>query len=810
MSGNIWQLATDWGFLMSGDAEKPDAVYNAGRINDALRLDDGTLLVASDTSGVWIADDTGGAATPLFRRQTQPNLRRLCLGPLAAKHVYAGGEFLWETDIRFSPIDLGRWREIPVRDSLRNPLNPGVIHDIAVTIDGLIVLAADNGIFWAPVVTAASPTYVFKRAVDSPGIPSGRYSAVAASRSSDLPVAVGAEQRTGMTTPQPFGLFFGKRTATDLELHLAQVNPATVVPSNMFRISIASCAGDRSIMYAVAGGSNDGMYCILRSRDGGLLWDVVGSKVNGNDRQKLFGDTTDVAGGLQWYSNCIAVSTAAPTPTAPEKVAVGWTNGYFTSVDQGTSWDEIPSTSEGLHADFQGLRFDRNDAAQNTIYVCSDGGIAITNDLGHKHSSLCNRHLPNLQLYRGAHGDRTGSLLAISMQDNGNRSCVLYPQTQPWKEIEGNVDGRLVAFIRNGQLLSYSNNEGTPAGVHEFRFDPAKEIFKSSLGIIPLAGAPSGAGLTLTENLITAARPWWGGVDQIWPLEAVNTPTWKNADNEPLVATAGSGGSVFGLFMGKTDHDLRWDLLGSFVPQMNETIFSVVLQLDPSQEWNPVASNPPTFLGLSAEDYTGIETDWTWSFTAAPRRIFVTSDTNVYSSGDNGRTWTTLVRGLPRTPHCVDLRFAREDSGATWLYLATYGWSIQRLLLNATPGPLRTVVLDPGETFILVEHGGGDDTDTQAISRREAQINVLAPVQTMRVLHAFENITITMSVRVQYVVDDSVRVAYHLILHNSDDGGGADTNGSFVLQPFETHKEVASVGYVGDSGSAIFTMTHAM
>lgn len=61
-------------------------------------------------------------------------------------------------------------------------------------------------------------------------------------------------------------------------------------------------------MYAVAGGRNDGMYCILRSLDGGLEWNVVSSKIYGDNSQKLFSDTIDVASGLQWYSICITVS----------------------------------------------------------------------------------------------------------------------------------------------------------------------------------------------------------------------------------------------------------------------------------------------------------------------------------------------------------------------------------------------------------------------------------------------------------------------------------------------------------------------
>jgi hypothetical protein len=55
--------------------------------------------------------------------------------------------------------------------------------------------------------------------------------------------------------------------------------------------------------------------------------------------------------------------------------------------------------------------------------------------------------------------------------------------------------------------------------------------------------------------------------------------------------------------------------------------------------------------------------------------VLVSTDDRVYISREDGATWRQASLGLPRNPHCADLRFASSYSGA-WLYLSTFGRSV--------------------------------------------------------------------------------------------------------------------------------------
>lgn len=68
--------------------------------------------------------------------------------------------------------------------------------------------------------------------------------------------------------------------------------------------------------------------------------------------------------------------------------------------------------------------------------------------------------------------------------------------------------------------------------------------------------------------------------------------------------------------------------------------------------------------------------------TTTPPTLYVATSSQVFQSQDSGDTWFDFTANLPKAAGCNDLRWVQETSGVTFLYLATFGWSVFRRPLN--------------------------------------------------------------------------------------------------------------------------------
>jgi hypothetical protein len=88
---------------------------------------------------------------------------------------------------------------------------------------------------------------------------------------------------------------------------------------------------------------------------------------------------------------------------------------------------------------------------------------------------------------------------------------------------------------------------------------------------------------------------------------------------------------------------------------------------DGGAHWATAAS------GLPNEVFYAMECD----VHSLPAAIYVATDDQVYASIDEGLSWKSMSTGLPRRPHCADLRIGTSD-----LYLSTFGASVWRMNLR--------------------------------------------------------------------------------------------------------------------------------
>src|SRR5262249_20322130 len=139
-----------------------------------------------------------------------------------------------------------------------------------------IVLATAMGVFWA-VIPQLGSDYVWRAVttlVDGGTFPPGTYSGLAVSGARVVVAAWGVD--LGL---HHYGVFHGDWSSGDLIMARSDMPPRgptdfTSVDQNMFRTSLAVCADDPTVLYAVSSSEFLTLGPLLRSGDGGRSWVV--------------------------------------------------------------------------------------------------------------------------------------------------------------------------------------------------------------------------------------------------------------------------------------------------------------------------------------------------------------------------------------------------------------------------------------------------------------------------------------------------------------------------------------------------------
>jgi hypothetical protein len=325
-------------------------------------------------------------------------------------------------------------------------------------------------------------------------------------------------------------------------------------------------------------------------------------------------------------------------------------------------------------------------------------------------------------------------LVSAGSQDNGNLCCRLFPTPTPWVDLSG-CDGGWNAFIADGALLHA--NMCSPAGpVVATTFTTTGEVIRST--VVPIAVPPDPAGLKgpFGEAVVRPTFRNEAGKrleaiaslnHQVYGLfvDEIDSPrySWELIAAIPAgeqVSAVGSfhGGSIFaGTMNGKMYNiDARRGTvlaLPVVVPRpgpdaaitmaaitrivfLSETeVFAILngvtatsTMIDPvtgAKVTKPVTSIyvikldglkwvvTPGF-GLANRPLYALEAI-ALPNSEVPRALIAATDEHVYITRDDGANWQPAGSGLPRTPHCADLRFVSIQNEA-WIYLSTYGRSL--------------------------------------------------------------------------------------------------------------------------------------
>lgn len=713
--------------------------WHSGHVNAVLTVGDPVtdVLVGADSGGVWrVRPPVTGPerSSPRGDDWDNPDVMCLARGVDGPRHVYAGchgsygaPEAIYETDPRAAePLD--SWLPVPP------PAGIGTVHGIAADpATRRLVVAGAGGVWWTlvPGLQPGPRTYRWAQAFTQPcsglAIVEPGFVPVVSTWGGASLVARGSWRRT---IRGGWGLQFTAASTPALT--------SSAVPA-LGRSSIAVCASNRQRLYCVvsAAGSLQNVPVpptiagLVASADGGRTWTALAPTVV-SERPGVM--LASVAGQQGGYNNCIGVS-----PVDPDTVAVGWQAGTWLSSDGGRVFHHLDSVH--LHADVHALAFEPADRSGATLYIGSDGGLAVTTDLGATFDTTLDRRLLTLQFAtsekRDFWGNFTGSpavagLVAGGAQDHGVLYAVL--GHGPWRALTGG-DGAGGVFIESGQLLlaEASANPmriatwdpgtvamGSPAVVPAVQRDgstiaglpdpaveavdhPGFQLDGETLYAIATGTSVAG-GDPVTANFVYglfAAPPASAG-------DAAADPTWRYLGGIPRNMTGWTAGSRDGtrVAVGAANPGYLYRVTpgtgavpplpfpppvtagqpdiassrvtrivelsdGTLLATYNNRTSGQILRLRPRDSaWTQLNGLPGS--GLPNAKVFGLAAD-------ALEYLYAATDDRVYASDDGGDVWRPMSDGLPRRPHCGDVRaVGRPGLDVYGLYLATWGRSVWR------------------------------------------------------------------------------------------------------------------------------------
>jgi photosystem II stability/assembly factor-like uncharacterized protein len=462
------------------------------------------------------------------------------------------------------------------------------------------------------------------------------------------------------------------------------------------RAELAYAPSNASIVYA--GEANDDLLRVYRSLDGGHTFAL---------------QSTSSISSYAIYNNTIWVD-----PTNPNTLVVGGVYLYR-STNAGVS---LSQTYTSVHADMHAIVAHPNfDGTTNrTIFIGCDGGIYRVADSNANGATRINNNLGVTQFYGAAVHDGTGVVLA-GAQDNGTNRYTGNPLV--WNENVIGGDGAYCASDPTNSTVWYGASQyqairrSTNSGLSFSGVSPPGSGSSNNYNFIPffcldpnnsnrmLAG---GEFLYRSNNIRTGAPPSWtsikpsirfggrpggSGGDEKWDPQA------HFADNNPW--------NISTMAVAEGNSDLIW------VGHNNGSLYKTVNGTLTTPTWTKMDTNAP---GLPDRWISRIVIDRNNT-----NHVYVSfmgwESNNVWRTVDGGSTWQQITgTGVFSIPPVPVGAFAIHRTKPGWLYAGTdigiFTSSDDGATWTTTsdgPGtvPLDELVWRNDNTLMAVTHGRG-------------------------------------------------------------------------------------------------------
>jgi photosystem II stability/assembly factor-like uncharacterized protein len=646
--------------------------------------------------GIWKTVDGGANWTPLFDKEDISSIGAIAVAPSDHNIVYAGtgeaairGNTTYGTGV-YKSIDAGKtWKNIGLKDThqigavIVDPRNSEVVlvaalgHAFGPNQERGIFRTNDGGKTWTKVLSKDENTGGIDVVFD-PHNPNIVFAALWQVRRQPWFFSSGGPG-SGLYRSEDNGVTWKHLEGNGL--------PGGILG----RIGVAVSGADSNLIYAIIEAKDGGIY---RSEDAGQNWTRVNE--DGRFRQRA------------WYFSRIYAD-----PKAADTVYVVNT-GLFRSVDGGKTFNLLPAR----HGDHHGLWIDPTNP--NRIGNVSDGGASISIDGGKTWSTENNQ--PTAQFYHVAVDNAFPYHIYGAQQDNSNIGIA---SRTDWGAI-GPADwfvagdgecGFVVPDPRDWHII-YSNSEGFAV-----RYDKNREDTQD-ISPVPLDNSGHGAEdlahrfqwvspLMLSPHnpdvLYTAAECVFKSSDHGNSWTQISGDLTRNDKSKQKP----SGGPLTNDITSVEYYDTVFALAESPVKQGTLWAGSddglLHVSTDDGKTWTNVTGKIPEWSTISIIEPSPHEANT--AYVAVDRHRLDDFKPYIYRTGDLGKTWTTIVSGIPDGAYVHAVREDPKRKGL--LYAATElgifvsfddGSHWQPLQLNLPVSPIHDLIVKDDD-LVAATHG---------------------------------------------------------------------------------------------------------
>jgi photosystem II stability/assembly factor-like uncharacterized protein len=607
-----------------------------------------TYYFGATGGGVWKSTDGALTWTSVFDKEGTSAIGSLALAPSDPNIVYVGtGEACLRGNIShgdgvYKTLDGGKtWKNIGLRDSraigkvIVNPKNPDIVfvaalgHPYGPNSERGIFRTLDGGKSWEKVLYKDENTGGIDVAFDP-------------RNSNILFAALWEVRRTpwSLSSGGPGSGLYRSNDGGTTWKKLDNADKGKGLPKGPYgRIGVAVAANSDRV-YALINASEGGLY---RSDDGGDTWQMV------NGSHSLI--------QRPWYYMHIIAD-----PQDPEVVYVMNVDSYR-STDGGRSFNKLKIP----HGDNHGLWIDPKNTSR--MIASNDGGVTVTLDGGKTWSRQDNQ--PTAQFYHVIADTRTPYYIYGAQQDNSTVAIASRSDNgaigrADWYDVGGGEAGYIAPYPPDPNIVYAADYEGILT-----RFDKRNGQLRNITNQTELSDAAGAAPLQhrfqwtapvmISPNdpntLYHAGERLFKTTDGGTHWDAISPDLTRNDKSKQQP----SGGPITIDDTGTEYYDTIFALAES--PVTKGVIWAgtddglIQLTRDGGQNWTKVTPKDlPEWSRISQIDASPFDAGS--AYVAVDRHQNDDLRPYIYKTSDYGKTWTTIVKGIPDTTF---VRAVRED-----------------------------------------------------------------------------------------------------------------------------------------------------